>query len=81
MKVTLPPFVYVKAFWESLSFVLAGLAGLLVVFHLLDPMYAVGAGVILTWILGFLHFLNIDPQVRMRAALANTPTITVRGIK
>jgi hypothetical protein len=65
---TVPPFFYVKAFWESLSFVLAGLLGLLVVFEVLEPQYAVGAGALLTWFLAFLKFFNIEPELRERDA-------------
>lgn len=81
MKLNLPPFVYVKAFWESLSFFLAGLAGVLVVFHVLDPIYAVGAGALLTWFLGFLKFLGIEPQIRMREAVKNAVAIKAKSRK
>jgi len=65
MKLIFPPFFYVKAFWQSVSFILAGVAGLLTVFGLLDPKYALDAGVFLTFFLGILKFFDVEPQVRL----------------
>lgn len=64
----LPPFVYVKAFWEALSYILAGVLALLVVFGVLPPQYALGSAVILSAFLGILKWFDIEPQLMARAA-------------
>ncbi len=67
----LPDFVYVKAVWEAVSYILAGVLALLVALGKLDPQWALGAGVILGWILGLLQIFDINPQLRaFRAARA-----------
>lgn len=65
----LPPFVYAKAFWEAVSWLLAGAVGLLVYFGVLPDSYAYGAATILAGILGFLKFFKITPELKMKAAL------------
>lgn len=58
-----PPFFYVKAFWESLSLVLAGLSGMLYVLGLIPVEYVVGSAALLSWFLAVLRLLGVDPKV------------------
>lgn len=60
----LPPFVYVLKFWEALSYVIAGVLALLVVFDILPAQYAVGAAAILSAILAVLKWFDIEPKFR-----------------
>jgi hypothetical protein len=68
---TLPPIFYVKAFWEFLSYVLAGVLGLLWLFGVIGPEFVWSAATILSWVLGFLKFFKIEPELRARVALTN----------
>ncbi len=63
----LPDFVYVKAFWEAFSAIAAGVLAMLVVFGVLEPVWAFGYAAILAWVLGILKMFNIEPQLRARA--------------
>jgi hypothetical protein len=63
----LPDFVYVRAFWEAFSAIVAGVLALLVMFKVLDPAWAFGYAAILAWILGILKVFKIEPQLRARA--------------
>lgn len=65
----LPPFVYSKAFWTALSYVVAGVLSLLVVFGVLPPQYALSAGAVLAIFLAVLNWLHIEPELRARAAM------------
>lgn len=79
---TVPPFVYVKAFWQFLSYIVAGILGLLYVFGKIPAAYVVDAGVVLTLFLGVLKFFQIEPQVRMKeqiAALKAQPLKKAKG--
>lgn len=62
----LPPFVYAKAFWEALSFVVAGVLGLLVVFGKIPPEWALGSGAILAWFYAILKLLGVTPELRAK---------------
>lgn len=63
---SLPDFVFAKAFWQMVSFILAGVLGLLVFFGVLDPKYALSAGSVLSLLLAVLKWFDIEPQVRAR---------------
>ena len=65
----LPPFVYAKAFWEALSYTLAGVAGLLVLFGVIPAEWAISSTAILAWFLAILKLFNVAPELRVRAAL------------
>lgn len=62
----LPPFVKVKAFWEMLSLIVAGVLGLLALFHVIPLEYALAPGAVLTIFLGILRFFNIHPELRLK---------------
>lgn len=66
---TLPPFVYSKAFWTALSFALAGILGLLAYFQVIPAEWALGGGVILTWFLAILNLLGINPELRAKGLI------------
>jgi hypothetical protein len=72
---TLPDFFYVKAFWEALSFSLAGLAALLAYFGVIPVEWAVGSGVLLSWFLAILKLFGVVPELRMREAIKNSSLI------
>lgn len=57
------------AFWSALSWLLAGVAGLLVYFGVLPDVYAYSAPVILAFIQTVLKFLQIVPELRDRGLL------------
>jgi len=63
----LPPFVYALRFWEAVSFIAAGVLGLLAFFAVIPVAWAVGAGVILTAILAVLKFFGVTPELQLRA--------------
>lgn len=62
----LPPFVYALSFWKAVSFLLAGVAGLLYYFGVIPAQYALDAATFLSAIVAVLHFLNINPELRAR---------------
>ena len=55
----LPPFFYVKAFWEALSLFAAGALALCAYFGWLPASWAVSASVIAGWIYAILHFFRV----------------------
>lgn len=57
-------------FWEAISFVLAGILALLVMFGVLGPEFGLGAGVVLTIILAVLRWFGIQPELRLKAVVA-----------
>lgn len=57
------------AFWSSLSWVLAGTAGMLVYFGVLPDVYAYSAPVILAAIQAVLKALQIVPELRDKGLL------------
>ena len=65
----IPVFVYALAFWQGVSYVLAGLLALLVYFKKLDPKYGLSAGAVLAVILAVLNFLGIVPELLLRGLL------------
>jgi hypothetical protein len=69
MKFNFPPFFYVKAFWEALSYFVSGVLGLLVVFEKLSPEWALSGAVVLAGFLGVLRFLGVSPAITARAEL------------
>ncbi len=66
---TLPPFVYVKAFWEFLGFAVSGVLGILYVFGVVPLTWVVAPAAITSAALAVLQFFDIEPQLRARAAL------------
>jgi len=54
---TLPPFVYTIAFWQSLCYVIAALVAYF-------TPYKLEAGVLLVLILALLKVFDIEPQIR-----------------
>lgn len=65
----LPDWVYVKAFWEALSYTVAGVLWLLVLFGVLPSVYALAPSAVLAIFLAVLKWFDIEPQLRARAAL------------
>lgn len=63
----LPPFVYSKAFWESVSLAVAGLLALLVFFGKVDSSWAVPSAVILAWVTALLRMFGIELELRLKA--------------
>lgn len=61
---TLPPFVYSLQFWKALSFIAEGVLILLVYFGVLPDSYLLTSAAVLAWIVGFLNFLGVNPEVR-----------------
>lgn len=66
---TLPPFVYVKAFWTALGLAVSGVLGILYVFGVVPLTWVVAPAAITSMFLTVLEFFNIEPQLRARAAL------------
>lgn len=66
---TLPPFVYVKAFWQFLSLLVGGILGVLYVFKVVPIEWVLTPAALLSLFLSVLSFFNIEPQLRARAAL------------
>ena len=62
----LPPFVYSLAFWSFVSWIIAGVLGLLVYFGVLPPAYNYGAAAILVAIQAVLKILQITPELRAK---------------
>jgi len=61
----LPPFVFAKAFWEAISFLVSGVLALLAFFHVISGDYALSAGAILLFILAILRFFKIEPELKL----------------
>ena len=59
-----PPIFYVLRFWESVSNLLSGLAGLLYLFGVLPAEYAIGAAALLQSFLTVIKWFGIDPALR-----------------
>ena len=57
------------AFWESVSWLLAGVVGLLAYFGKLPIEYAYSAPVILSGILTVLKFFQIEPELKSKGLL------------
>jgi hypothetical protein len=64
-----PPFVYSLAFWSALSWLLAGVAGLLVYFGVIGSEFGYAAPVILAAIQAVLKFLNITPELQAKGLI------------
>lgn len=62
-------FVRSLAFWESVSWLLAGVAGLLVYFGKLPSVYAYSAPIILAGILAVLKAFQIVPELKSKGLL------------
>lgn len=65
----LSPFVYSLAFWSAVSWVLAGVLGLLVYFGVLPPVYNYGAAAILVAIQMILKVIQIVPELRAKGLM------------
>ena len=59
-----PPFVYSLQFWSAVSWVIAGVLGLLVYFGKLPSTYNYGAAAILVAIQAVLKVIQIVPELR-----------------
>ena len=57
------------AFWEAVSWLLAGVVGLLAYFGKLPIEYAYSAPVILSAILATLRFFQIEPELKAKGLL------------
>ena len=55
---------YSLAFWSAVSWVIAGILGVLVYFGKLPPVYNYGAAAILVAIQAVLKILQINPELR-----------------
>ena len=64
-----PPFVYSLAFWSALSWVIAGVLGLLVYFGVLPPVYNYGAAAILVAIQAVLKVIQIVPELKKKGII------------
>lgn len=80
-KLTIPPLFYVKAFWETLSYAIAGVLALLAYLGKIPTDWAVGGAAILAWFLGVLSLIGIVPELRMRAAVKNAVVVKVKKTK
>lgn len=65
----MPPYVYSMSFWKAVSFLLAGVVGLLVYFGVLPEAWLYGDAVILMAILAVLNFFGIYPELRAKGLL------------
>jgi hypothetical protein len=61
---TFPDWFYVRAVWEALSYVVAGVLWLLVLFGVLSPEWALGPSAILVIFLAVLKWLDVIPQLK-----------------
>ncbi len=59
-----PPFVYSLNFWSAVSWIAAGVLGLLVYFGVLSPVYNYTAAAILVAIQAVLKVIQITPELR-----------------
>lgn len=60
-----PPFAYKLAFWQALSFLVAGVLGLLVFFGVLSTSWALAPAALLALFLAVLKWFDIEPQFRV----------------
>ncbi len=65
----LPPFVYAKAFWEALSFLIAGVLAVLAFFGVIPANFVYGSAAILAAFLAVLKFFGVNPELRARGLL------------
>lgn len=65
----LPPFVKAIAFWNAVSWIVAGVMGLLVFFGVLPTTYAWTAAAVLSGIQAVLKVFGIVPELRARGLL------------
>ena len=65
----LPPVVKSLAFWTALSYVVAGVLGLLVLWGKIPPEDALAPAAILAWLLAILKLFDIVPELRMRGLI------------
>lgn len=59
-----PPFVYSLNFWSAVSWIVAGVLGVLVYFGVLPPVYNYTAAAILVAIQAVLKVIQITPELR-----------------
>lgn len=64
-----PPFVYSLAFWSAVSWLLAGVDGLLVYFNVIPAVYGYAAPVILAAIQAILKFLQVTPELQAKGLI------------
>lgn len=65
----LPPFVYSMRFWTALSWVVAGLLGLLAHFGVVAESWALPATTILAWVLALLNMFGVKPELQIKKAV------------
>ena len=65
----LPPFVYALSFWNAISFLIAGVLGLLAYFGKIKQSLALSAAAVLAILLSILHFFGIVPELMLRGLL------------
>ncbi len=70
----LPPFVYSKAFWTALSYLVAGVLALLAFFGVIAPEWALGPAAVLALFLAVLKWFDIVPELRLKAMLREFST-------
>jgi len=64
-----PYYFYSLAFWSAVSWLLAGVAGLLVYFGVLPVQYGYAAPVILAAIQAVLKFIGVTPELREKGLI------------
>ena len=65
----LPPFVYALAFWEALSYAVAGILLVLYYFDVVPATWVYSAGALLTAALAILKFFGIIPELRAKGRI------------
>lgn len=63
-----PPFFYSKAFWTALSYAVAGILGLLAMFGVISPEWALTPAALLALFLAVLKWFDVEPELRAMAA-------------
>lgn len=67
--INVPPIFKSLKFWESLSYIAAGVLGLLVLWGKIDPSQAWTPAAILAWIIAFLKMLGIEPELKAKGLI------------
>lgn len=71
----LPDLFKVRAFWESLSYLIAGLLGILFLLGLVPATWVIAPAVLLSLFLTVLKWFDIEPQIRFKALLREMETL------
>lgn len=76
----LPDLFKVKAFWEALSFLIAGLLGVLFLLGVVPATWVIAPAVLLSLFLTVLKWFDIEPQLRLIAKV-NELSAAVRDLR